>query len=124
MSRRGKQDFVRWRRRTLAMDKASMDSMLGFTAAIAICVGGVIYIWKHPSRRKYDPDETVTVAEFSNPEDARLCKMRLESQGVRCITSGETRTSVAAMLPNADLFSIQLQVLGCDVGRARKILGG
>lgn len=107
------------------MNPDLLKTILGAAAAVAICAGGVIYVWRHPSRRKFDPDEDVTIAEFSNPEEARMWKMRLESQGVPCVLSGETRTTAAAMMPAAgDLCSIHLIVLGRDVGRARRVLGG
>ena len=104
------------------MDKALLDNILGGMAALVTCIAGAVYLWKHPSRRKYDPEELVTVAEYANANDARLWKMRLESQGVPCFIVGELIASRAS-IGVGDLSSIRLQVLGCDVGRARRILG-
>ena len=104
------------------MDKALLDNIMGGAAALAICIGGAIYLWKHASKRSYDSEDLITVAEFASASDARLWRMRLESQGVRCITVGEIPAS-RANLGVGDLSAVRLQVLGCDVGRARRILG-
>ena len=87
--------------------------------AVAICVAGVIYLWFHPSRRTHDPNELVTVAEFLNVNDARMWKMRLQSQGVQCTIIGDISNTWAERV---DLGSIRLQVLGNDVARAQRIL--
>lgn len=82
----------------------------------------MIWAWTSATKRNHDPDEVVTIAEFAAGADARLWKMRLESQGVECIILGETPVTRASLVPNTDLAAVRLQVLGRDAGRARRIL--
>lgn len=105
------------------MDRALLDNILGAAAAAAICVGGAIYVWTHAPKRKCDPDELTTIAEFANANDARLWKMRLETQGVHCILANEQSNTLVNPMLSPDFAAVRIQVLGCDVGRARRVLG-
>ncbi len=99
-----------------------MSTILEVALAVALCVGGAIYLWFHPSRRQYEPDDLVTIAEFRNPTDANLWKMRLESMGVRCVLQNENVQRLVNPVGAMDLAPIQLQVMGCDVGRAKQVI--
>lgn len=99
-----------------------LTTMLWVILAVVICVGGAAWLWLHPSRRKYDLDELITIAEFANATDARLWKIRLESQGVHCVLQNETSSTLINPMLASDFASVQLKVLGRDFGRARKII--
>lgn len=97
-------------------------TILEIALAVALCVGGAIYLWFHPSRRQYDPDELVTIAEFSNTTDANLWKMRLESMGIRCVLQNEQTNTLINPMVARDFASVRIQVMGCDVGRAKRVI--
>lgn len=97
-------------------------TILEILFAVAICVGGALWLWFHPSRRQYDPDELVTVAEFSNATEARLWKMRLESMGVQCVLQNEITNTLGRHMIASEFTSVRLQVMGCDVGRAKRAI--
>jgi hypothetical protein len=100
-----------------------LTTALWAALAVAVCVAGVAWLWFHPSRHKYDPDELVTIAEFANTTDAHLWKTRLESQGVQCVLANEASSTLINTMVASDFASVRLQVLGRDFGRAKRIIG-
>lgn len=97
--------------------------LIGVAAAIAVCVGGVWWLWRHATRHRYGADDLITVAEFYDPTEANICKIRLESQGVQCCLMGDNTVLMNPLRARTQSNVIRLQVLGRDIGRAKQAIG-
>lgn len=62
-------------------------------------------------------DEIVTIAEFPEPLEAEMAKLRLQSAGIEVFLSGEN-----ARILEPGLGPLQLQVAAADAEDARAIL--
>jgi hypothetical protein len=62
-------------------------------------------------------EEVVTVANFTEPLEAEMAKLRLESAGIETFLSGEN-----ARIMEPGLGPLQLQVRAADASDARAIL--
>lgn len=62
-------------------------------------------------------EEVVTVANFTEPMEAEMAKLRLESAGIETFLSGEN-----ARILEPGLGPLQLQVRAVDASDARAIL--
>lgn len=62
-------------------------------------------------------EEVVTVANFTEPMEAEMARLRLESAGIETFLSGEN-----ARILEPGLGPLQLQVRAADVPDARDIL--
>ena len=62
-------------------------------------------------------EEVITVANFSEPLEAEMAKLRLESAGIETFLSGEN-----ARILEPGLGPLQLQVRAADADDARAIL--
>ena len=62
-------------------------------------------------------DEIVTIAEFTEPLEAEMAKLRLQSAGIEVFLSGEN-----ARILEPGLGPLQLQVAAADVEDARAIM--
>lgn len=62
-------------------------------------------------------EEVVTIAEFNEPLEAEMAKMRLESAGIEAFLSGEN-----ARIMEPGLGPLQLQVKAAEEEDARAIL--
>lgn len=100
-----------------------VNILAGVAVAVGVCVVGVWYLWGRARGRPVEPDDLVTVAEFTDATQAKMWKMRLESQGVRCVLIGEDSFNyTGTQLASVNIIPIRLQVLARDVGRARQII--
>lgn len=96
------------------------EDILGAVCAVVVAVGGAIVIWRNTRTKTYDPDELVTVADFSNETEAGLWEMRLKSQGVECSILGTGFRRY--VFPSEAYPAFSLQVKAANVNRARQIL--
>jgi len=62
-------------------------------------------------------DDVVTIAEFNEPLEAEMARLRLQSAGIEVFLSGEN-----ARIMEPGLGPLQLQVAGEDAEDARAIL--
>lgn len=62
-------------------------------------------------------DDIVTIAEFNEPLEAEMAKLRLQSAGIEVFLSGEN-----ARIMEPGLGPLQLQVTAADAEDARAIL--
>jgi hypothetical protein len=69
------------------------------------------------NKRKEIMEEVVTVANFTEPMEAEMAKLRLESAGIEAFLSGEN-----ARILEPGLGPLQLQVKAMDESDARAIL--
>lgn len=78
---------------------------------------GVRPVQNRPRRKRKIMSEVVTIARFTEPLEAEMAKLRLESAGIEVFLSGE---NAAIMEPG--LGSLELQVSSEDETDARAIL--
>lgn len=67
-----------------------------------------------------DDGKLVTIGEFENEFDAERAKAVLDNAGIKSAIVGQ---DLAANLTyNTAIFNIELQVMACDVDKAKQIL--
>jgi len=66
-------------------------------------------------------DKLITIANFIEPFQANLARVKLESEGIKCFLGGENFVATYWLLSNADR-GIKLQVRESDAKRALEIL--
>lgn len=67
-------------------------------------------------------DRLITIANFNEPLEANLAKIKLESAGIKCFLFGENFTATYWLAALADR-GIKLQVKESEAKRALEILG-
>ncbi len=67
-------------------------------------------------------DRLITIANFSEPLEANLAKIKLESEGIKCFLVGENFVATYWLLSTADR-GVKLQVNKSEAERALEILG-
>jgi Zn finger protein HypA/HybF involved in hydrogenase expression len=67
-------------------------------------------------------DKLITIANFNEPLEANLAKIKLESEGIKCFLLGENFVATYWFLSQADR-GIKLQVKKSEAERALEILG-
>jgi hypothetical protein len=63
-------------------------------------------------------EKLVTIATYSNPIDANLAKIKLESEDIDCFLAGENAVAVYGNI----IGTVKLQVRQFDVERATEVL--
>lgn len=105
------------------MTREMLQNTVGAGAAVVVAVAGIWWLWGHAQQRKYGPDDTVTIAVFSNATEAQLCKSKLQAAGIECMLTGAEAIYARSMfLAAASTRRVRVSVLGRDVGRARQAL--
>jgi hypothetical protein len=66
-------------------------------------------------------DKLITIANFIEPFQADLARVKLESEGIKCFLAGENFVATYWLLSNADR-GIKLQVKESEARRALEIL--
>jgi Zn finger protein HypA/HybF involved in hydrogenase expression len=66
-------------------------------------------------------DRLITIANFDEPLEANLAKIKLESEGIKCFLAGENFVATYWLLSTADR-GIKLQVKESEAKRALEIL--
>lgn len=67
-------------------------------------------------------DRLITIANFNEPLEANLAKIKLESAGIKCFLSGENFTATYWLLSPADR-GVKIQVRESEAKKALQILG-
>ncbi|MCB0749381.1 MAG: DUF2007 domain-containing protein [Ignavibacteriae bacterium] len=63
----------------------------------------------------------ITIKTFTDPNEANICKGRLESEGIKCFLNNEASIGANPLLQNA-VGGYQLQCSENDAEKALKIL--